>query len=167
MMRKFWVIFGFCAAFWAASPQADEEYDPAVYPELAENEARANEGLPPLQAPVPASMAQTSLSPTRNGSVIDAPRFVEEADMNFDDVGNALGEEESGSAAPADIPMLQKSPVLLNQPTAAAPDAASPSAAGETGEIKVDAAQPLTENLKESGSGDGQTAAAQSQRHLD
>ena len=155
MMRKFWVIFGFCAAFWAASPQADEEYDPAVYPELAENEARANEGLPPLQAPVPASMAQTSLSPTRNGSVIDAPRFVEEADMNFDDVGNALGEEESGSAAPADIPMLQKSPVLLNQPTAAAPDAASPSAAGETGEIKVDAAQPLTENLKESGSGDG------------
>lgn len=100
MMRKFWVIFGFCAAFWAASPQADEEYDPAVYPELAENEARANEGLPPLQAPVPASMAQTSLSPTRNGSVIDAPRFVEEADMNFDDVGNALGEEESGSAAP-------------------------------------------------------------------
>ena len=53
MMRKFWVIFGFCAAFWAASPQADEEYDPAVYPELAENEARANEGLPPLQAPVP------------------------------------------------------------------------------------------------------------------
>lgn len=145
MMRKFWVIFGFCAAFWAASPQADEEYDPAVYPELAENEARANEGLPPLQAPVPASMAQTSLSPTRNGSVIDAPRFVEEADMNFDDVGNALGEEESGAAAPADIPMLQKSPVLLNQPTAAAPDAASPSAAGETGEIKVDAAQPLTE----------------------
>lgn len=141
--------------FGAASPQADEEYDPAVYPELAENEARANEGLPPLQAPVPASMAQTSLSPTRNGSVIDAPRFVEEADMNFDDVGNALGEEESGSSAPADIPMLQKSPVQLNQPTAAAPDAASPSAAGEIGEIKVNAAQPLTENLKESGSGDG------------
>lgn len=68
---------------------------------------------------------------------------------------------------PADIPMLQKSPVQLNQPTAAAPDAASPSAAGEIGEIKVNAAQPLTENLKESGSGDGQTAAAQSQRHLD
>ena len=75
--------------------------------------------------------------------------------MNFDDVGNALGEEESGSSAPADIPMLQKSPVQLNQPTAAAPDAASPSATGEIGEIKVDAAQPLTENLKESGSGDG------------
>lgn len=56
---------------------------------------------------------------------------------------------------PADIPMLQKSPVQLNQPTAAAPDAASPSAAGEIGEIKVNAAQPLTENLKESGSGDG------------
>lgn len=151
MMRKFWVIFGFCAAFWTASPQADEEYDPAVYPELAENEARANEGLPPLQTPMPASMAQTSLSPTRNGSVIDAPMFVEAADMNFDHVGNALGEEESGSVAATDIPMLQKSPVQLNQPSAAAPDAASSAA----GEIKVDAAQPLTENLKESGSGAG------------
>lgn len=154
MMRKFLVIFGFCAALGIAAPRADEEYDPAVYPELAENETRANEGLPPLQTPVSASMAQTSLSPTRNGSVIDAPKFVEDADMNFDDVGNAFGEEENKTVAPQNIPMLQKSPSAPNQVSAAASGGTPPATAEEIGKIKVDAAQPLTDNLKESG-GDG------------
>ena len=157
MKRKFWIIFGFCAAFYVSSPLADEEYDPAVYPELSEKDARANEGLPPQQTPMPVTMAGTSLSPTRNGSVIDAPKFVDEADMNFDDVGNALGEDENREDAPVEIPMLQKSPVLLNRtqvtPTVEKASEQSEEISSADG-IRVNAAQPLTENLKESGNSD-------------
>ncbi len=147
MGRSFFAILGFCAVFCISSVAADGEYDPAVYPELAENEARANEGLPPVKTPLPNTMAGTSLSPTRNGSVMDAPKFVDDADMNFDDVGDALAGEDN-KPAPADIPMLQTSPVQP-KPAETSAEAVPPAES----EIKVDAGQPLTENLKESGSG--------------
>lgn len=147
MGRSFFAILGFCAVFCISSAAADGEYDPAVYPELAENEARANEGLPPVKTPLPNTMAGTSLSPTRNGSVMDAPKFVDDADMNFDDVGDALAGEDN-KPAPADIPMLQTSPVQP-KPAETSAEAVPP----VESEIKVDAGQPLTENLKESGSG--------------
>ena len=142
------VIVGCLAAFCAASSWADEEYDPAVYPELSEKQAAENAGAQQVQTPIQKSMAKTSLSPTQNGSVIDAPKFVDDEEMNFDNVGNAF-EDDKQMAEPVEIPMLQKSAVQLSTEP-------QPSSAQETQEdekpqeigIVVDENQPLTENIK-------------------
>lgn len=156
-MRKFLVIFGFLAAFWAFSSVADEEYDPAVFPAEAEAEARANEGLPSLvrqeQTPVPQNaMSSSSIAPTSSGSVITSPKFVDDEELNFDEVGNAFGEDTSpSSTASVEIPMLQTSSARLNPVTAGS--SSEIAVAPQTGdEVKVDAAQTLTDNIKDSGS---------------
>ena len=142
------VIVGCLAAFCVASSWADEEYDPAVYPELSEKQAAENAGAQQVQTPIQKSMAKTSLSPTQNGSVIDAPKFVDDEEMNFDNVGNAF-EDDKQMAEPVEIPMLQKSAVQLSTEP-------QPSSGQETQEdeklqeigIVVDENQPLTENIK-------------------
>ncbi len=144
MKGYIWVIISCLAAFCAASSWADEEYDPAVYPELSEKQAMENSALQPN------AMTKTSLSPTPNGSVIDAPKFVDDEEFNFDNIGNAF-EEDMQSNEPVEIPMLQKSPVQLN-PNPEEKNAAEENKPEAEGEIKVDKDQSLTANLKDTGS---------------
>lgn len=162
-MKKIVLILGLVAGLWSFSSLADEEFDPALFPELSEADALSNESMSmPEEAiseeqtplPTPSSaMSSSSFSPTLNGSVIAAPKFVDDEELNFDDTDNALGEE----AVPehVDIPMIQKSSVQLSNPsnnpvapqTPSVPEVVSPPADATT--INVDKNQALTDNLKE------------------
>ena len=149
MRRYVWAIIGCFAVLLTAPSWADEEYDPAVYPELSEKQAAENAGEPQVQNPIQSSMAETSLSPTKNGSVINVPKFVDDEEMNFDNVGNAF-EEENQPADTVEIPMVQKSPVQLN-PNAKEAQPTSQAESENMQEIGVvDKEQTLTDTIKSS-----------------
>ena len=140
-MRRFiGGIIGCFAVFCAASSMADEEYDPAVYPELSEKQAMENSALQPNV------MTQTSLSPTSNGSVIDAPKFIDDEEMDFDNVGNAFDEDKQ-TAEPVEIPMIQKP---LAQITKNSEEDEEISQTEEKKEAEIKKAQTLTDTIKES-----------------
>ncbi len=140
-MRRFiGGIIGCFAVFCAASSMADEEYDPAVYPELSEKQAMEN------SVQQPTSMTQISISPTRNGSVIDTPKFVDDEEMDFDNVGNAFDEDKQ-TAEPVEIPMIQKP---LAQITKNSEEDEEISQTEEKKEAEIKKAQTLTDTIKES-----------------
>ena len=141
MRRYIWVIIGCFAVFCAASSMADEEYDPAVYPELSEKQAMEN------SVQQPTSMTQISISPTRNGSVIDTPKFVDDEDLNFENIDNAF-DENTQAAEPVEIPMIQKP---LAQITKNSEEDEEISQTEEKKEAEIKKAQTLTDTIKESG----------------
>ena len=135
-----WAIIGCFAVLLAAPSWADEEYDPAVYPELSEKQAMEN------SVQQPTSMTQISISPTRNGSVIDTPKFVDDEEMDFDNVGNAFDEDKQ-TAEPVEIPMIQKP---LAQITKNSEEDEEISQTEEKKEAEIKKAQTLTDTIKES-----------------
>ncbi len=161
MRRYIWAIIGCFAVLLAAPSWADEEYDPAVYPELSEKQAAENAGAPKVQTPIQSSMAETSLSPTKNGSVIDVPKFVDDEEMNFDNVGNAF-DDNTQATEPVEIPMVQKSPVQLTPETPQKTQETQSEVQVENEPMQeigvvVDKNQTLTDNLK---SNDGKPSGA-------
>mgnify|MGYP005767681789 FL=1 len=122
---------------------ASEEFDPALFPEEAAAEAAAGEqgGMTPYPA-VPVEAPGIAITPGVSGGFLASPKFVDDEEMNFDNITSALGEEET---APAAIPMIQP-----HDMAAPAPKTGETADSSADTEIRVDKNQSLTENLKES-----------------
>lgn len=149
-MKHFLWVIGFLSGFYAVSALASEEFDPALYPEEAEAEMRASEGLAPAYPNTPLQRPETNI----HTSVMASPKFIDDEDFNFDDVDSALSEEEqavpSAPAAqnpvqPVNIPMIQKAPAQ----EAVAAEAKSVEASSN---VNVDKNQTLTDNIKDNAS---------------